>query len=116
MYTLEVVDRNGCTGRDTTRVTTKKCPYSIYFPNAFTPNSDGVNDCFGIRNWGNVTLQDFSIYNRWGQRVFETKNPSDCWDGNFQGQKQPSGSFVYLIKASSFCGNIERKGTLLLIR
>jgi len=108
---------NGCYAFDsiTVKVTkTGENPFSV--PNAFTPNNDGVNDCFGIRSWGNVTLQDFSIYNRWGQRVFETNNPSDCWDGTFQGEKQDAGAFVYLIRANSFCGNIVRKGTLLLIR
>jgi hypothetical protein len=51
-----------------------------------------------------------------GPAGFETKNPSDCWDGTFQGRRQDAGNFVYLIKASSFCGDIIRKGTLLLIR
>jgi len=108
---------NGCYAFDSVTVVVTKTgekPFSV--PNAFTPNNDGVNDCFGIRNWGNVILQDFSIYNRWGQRVFETRNPSDCWDGTFQGRRQDAGNFVYLIKASSFCGDIIRKGTLLLIR
>src|SRR5579863_7736329 len=108
---------NGCYAFDSVTVVVTKTgqnPFSV--PNAFTPNNDGVNDCFGIRNWGDVTLEDFSIYNRWGQRVFETKNPSDCWDGTFQGQKQDAGSFVYLIRATSFCGTVQRKGTLLLIR
>jgi hypothetical protein len=41
---------------------------------------------------------------------------SVCWDGSFQGRKQDAGNFVYLIKARSFCGNVLRKGTLLLIR
>ncbi len=108
---------NGCYAFDSITVyVTETGQNAFSVPNAFTPNNDGINDCFGIRNWGSVTLQEFSIYNRWGQRVFQTKNPSDCWDGTFQGQKQDSGGFVYIIKASSICGNIIRKGNLLLIR
>jgi gliding motility-associated-like protein len=108
---------NGCYAFDSVTVyVTETGQNAFSVPNAFTPNNDGINDCFGIRNWGSVTLQDFSIYNRWGQRVFQTKNPSECWDGTFQGQKQDSGGFVYIIKASSICGNIFRKGNLLLIR
>jgi gliding motility-associated-like protein len=108
---------NGCYAFDSVTVyVTETGQNAFSVPNAFTPNNDGINDCFGIRNWGSVTLQDFSIYNRWGQRVFQTKNPSECWDGTFQGQKQDSGGFVYVIKASSICGNIFRKGNLLLIR
>ncbi len=116
-YIVQGTGSNGCYGFDSlTVIVTKTGQNSFSVPNAFTPNNDGVNDCFGIHSWGNVTLEDFSIYNRWGQRVFETKNPSDCWDGTFHGQKQDAGNFVYLIKANSFCGIIQKKGTLLLIR
>ena len=116
-FVVQGTGTNGCSATDSvTVIVTKTGQNAFSVPNAFTPNSDGLNDCFGVHNWGNVILQDFSIYNRWGQRVFETKNPSDCWDGTFQGRKQDAGNFVYLIKASSFCGDIIRKGTLLLIR
>jgi len=58
---------NGCYGYDSITVIVTKTGENVFLvPNAFTPNNDGVNDCFGIRSWGNVTLQDFSIYNRWG--------------------------------------------------
>ena len=116
-FVVQGSSANGCYAVDSVTVIVTKTgqnPFSV--PNAFTPNNDGINDCFGIRNWGDVTLEDFSIYNRWGQRVFETKNPSECWDGTFQGQKQDAGNFVYLIKANSFCGTIQKKGTLILIR
>jgi gliding motility-associated-like protein len=109
---------NGCYGYDSVTVLVTKTGENLFsVPNAFTPNNDGLNDCFGIHNWGSVTLRDLSIYNRWGQRVFETKNIADCWDGTFQGVQQEAGGFVYIIRASSFCEeNIVRTGTLLLIR
>jgi gliding motility-associated-like protein len=116
-FIVQGTNDSGCSAQDSVTVIVTKTgqnPFSV--PNAFTPNNDGINDCFGIRNWGEVTLEDFSIYNRWGQRVFETKNPGDCWDGTFHGQKQDAGNFVYLIKAKSFCGSIQKKGNLLLIR
>lgn len=116
-FVVQGTAANGCVAYDSvTVVVTKTGQNAFSVPNAFTPNHDGKNDCFGIRSWGDVTLLDFSIYNRWGQKVFETKNPSDCWDGTFQGQEQASGGFVYVIKASSFCGDIMRKGTLTLLR
>lgn len=117
--TFEVTgtDLNGCSGSDrVTVVVTAKGKAMMVLPNAFTPNGDGRNDCFGIRKWGNVTIEQFTIYNRWGQKVFETQNPQDCWDGTFHGEKQDSGQYVYVIKATSFCGPIMRKGTLLLVR
>jgi gliding motility-associated-like protein len=116
-FFLEGISTNGCMAYDSVTVyVTKTGQNAFSIPNAFTPNHDGINDCFGIRNWGDVTLQEFAIYNRWGQKVFETKNPSACWDGTFQGQPQDAGGFVYYIKASSFCGDVVRQGTLLLIR
>ena len=84
--------------------------------NAFTPNGDGLNDCFGIKNWGVITELQFLIYNRWGELVFSTTNPTACWDGNFKGQPSILGNYVYYIKANTLCGKIERKGNLALIR
>ena len=116
-FVVEGTGANGCSASDTiTVLVTKTGQNAFNVPNAFTPNNDKINDCFGIRQWGNLILQDFSIYNRWGQKVFETTNASDCWDGTFQGEKQPSGGYVYIIKATTLCGNVSRKGTLLLIR
>ena len=116
-FTVTGMDLNACTSTDTvTVIVTSKGKALFVVPNAFTPNNDGINDCFGITNWGNVKLKEFSIYNRWGQRVFDTRNPSDCWNGTFHGEMQDTGGYVYVIKAVSFCGNITRTGTVMLIR
>jgi gliding motility-associated-like protein len=85
-------------------------------PNAFTPNGDGRNDCFGVSTWGAVTDFEFSIFSRWGERVFYTKDPRQCWDGRFKGEDQSSNVFVYQIRAKGICGDIYRKGTVVLIR
>ena len=117
LFTVLGMGVNGCQGSDTITVNVGKTGQNAFsLPNAFSPNNDNINDCFGVRSWGSVTLIDFSIYNRWGQRVFETTNPSVCWDGRLNGVAQDQGNFVYIIKATSFCGNVERKGNLLLIR
>ncbi|MFN8289576.1 MAG: gliding motility-associated C-terminal domain-containing protein [Chitinophagaceae bacterium] len=109
---------NGCTGKDSVTVLVSAGGSgSYYVPSAFTPNGDGKNDCFGLKNWGGVTDVEFSIYNRWGERIFFTSNPSVCWDGTVGGVKQNPGIFVYMIKAKSRCdGAIFRKGTVVLIR
>lgn len=85
-------------------------------PNAFTPNGDGRNDCFGIKRWGNAKIDQFAVYNRWGQIVFQTKNPAECWDGAVGGVLQPAGGYIYIIDATTFCGRFQRRGTLTLIR
>jgi len=85
-------------------------------PNAFTPNADGINDCFRIKYFGQIQELQFFIYNRWGNKVFESSNPNDCWDGTFKGNPAEAGNYVYYIKAKTACGPVERKGNVLLIR
>ena len=116
-FIVQGKNAQGCIAYDSVTITvTKTGENSFSVPNAFTPNGDHINDCFGIHSWGQVNIQEFSVYNRWGQKVFYTRDPSACWDGSFHGEKLDAGTFVYIIKASSFCGDVSRKGTVLLIR
>jgi gliding motility-associated-like protein len=91
-----------------------KAAYTV--ANAFTPNGDGKNDCFGIQRWGGIQLLEFSVYNRWGQKVFFTKNTSECWNGTFKGIPQDTGGYIYIIRATTPCGYVNLKGTVFLIR
>ena len=116
-YIVKVTSADGCIAYDSLNIIISQLGKAAYkVPNAFTPNGDGKNDCFGIGRWGGIVLQEFSIYNRWGQRVFATTNPSKCWDGTFNGIPQDSGGYVYIIHAITPCGLINLKGTVLLIR
>ena len=116
-FIVKGTDSTGCYAFDSVNVIVSANSVAAFqVPNAFTPNGDGINDCFGIRKWGNVTVEYFQIYNRWGQLIFSTKDPSQCWDGTFNGQKQDAGGYPYIIKVKSPCGEITRKGMLLLIR
>lgn len=118
IYTVRGVDASGCSNYDSVYVNidlTNKANYLM--PNAFTPNNDGINDCYGIKYWGRILELDFSIYNRWGEIVFHTNNPSECWNGMYNGVPLPSAVFVYTIKAKTICNNyVYKKGTFVLIR
>ena len=74
--------------------------YTIYIPNAFTPNADGLNDTFGPEGVG-LDLDDYKmyIYNRWGELIFETNDVNKHWDGKIAGTNiyQPIGVYVWLI-------------------
>jgi gliding motility-associated-like protein len=88
---------------------------AIYVPNAFTPN--GANNILKIVLYGMRELHYFSIYNRYGQLVFTTKDPAIGWDGKFKGKAQNTGTFVWVAEAVDQRGNIIReKGTSTLIR
>lgn len=95
----------------------KDCNLLHLIPNAFTPNRDNVNDCFGVKNWPIPSSYQLNVYNRWGMLVFKTNNIAECWNGEVNGIKQDMGAYVYMIKANTpACGQITYKGTVLLIR
>jgi gliding motility-associated-like protein len=117
-YHVQVRSYAGCTSEDSIEVLVSRVPSdnSFLVPNAFTPNGDGVNDCFGVRQWGAVSDLRFSVYDRWGKQVFYTESTSQCWDGTNKGTPLPSGTYVYTISAKSVCGDVVRKGTVTLVR
>lgn len=92
----------------------------IIMPNAFTPNFDGINDTYGPVNYFPDEGADFIflIYNRWGQKIYETTNITNAyWDGNFEGQPSPTGVFIYYLYYSpSENQQFEEKGTFTLLR
>jgi gliding motility-associated-like protein len=118
MYHVEVISDKGCVSRDSIEV--KVIPGQLTdgykLPNAFTPNNDGKNDCFGATHWGNVTNFDLRIFNRWGQMVFQTNDPKKCWDGSYNSVQLETGGYVFKVTATTICGPIKREGMLMLIR
>lgn len=116
-FTVTGFTNAGCTSTASVLINVDKGGVPRFVvPNAFSPNGDGLNDCFGIKRWGNAHINQFYIYNRWGQLVFQTKNPAECWNGTFNGLLQPSGGYLYIIDATTFCGRMKRKGNFILIR
>lgn len=108
--------KTGNTSITSTSNTVEVVPYmSIYIPNSFTPNGDGLNDDFGA--YGEA-INDFTmrIFNRWGQIVFESANAAQRWDGTYDGVKVPQGSYVYKVSAIGISGNREvKKGTVTVV-
>lgn len=89
-------------------------------PNAFTPNGDGQNDCFGLVNAADTDFRYFElkIFDRWGNRVFHSNNAVDCWNGEINGQ--PAAADVYLWRLEMETATCEIRvlemGDLTLIR
>jgi gliding motility-associated-like protein len=117
-YYVIGTDADGCSNIDSVLVKVENINKGVYMmATGFTPNSDGLNDCFGIKYWGVIEELEFSIYNRWGERVFYTTDRSRCWDGTYKGVKQDANVYVYMIRAKTSCENLVfRKGTFVLIR
>ena len=90
---------------------------TVFFPNAFTPNNDGLNDLF--RGSGNSSIRDYrlSVFNRWGQVVFTTNNISSGWNGRLGVLEEPAGVYVWMATYVTRAGVFKRqKGTVAIIR
>ena len=118
-YELLVIDENGCsaTAAIQIQVQTAICntPY-IFVPSAFTPNNDGENDILYVR--GDIIERlEFIIYDRWGQKIFESTNQNIGWEGTNKGKKMPSGVFGYYLYARCLGGeDYYKQGNVTLIR
>jgi gliding motility-associated-like protein len=89
----------------------------IIVPNAFTPNGDGHNDLFRIKNPQLVKSFTMAIFNRWGEKVFETTDPYKGWDGSRNGLPVLSGVYVWTIDYTDILGSKGyKRGTLILVR
>ena len=118
-YTVLVTDEGGCqTYREVTIVVINPdCGEpNIFLPNAFTPNGDGENDVLYVRS-NIVETVELAVYNRWGQKVFETNDKNTGWDGTFQGELQTPDVYGYYLKAKCFNGEeFFKKGNVTLLR
>ena len=118
-YTVTITDEaTGCSIiRDVTVfVKTVACGTpNIFFPNAFSPNGDGHNDVLYVR--GNAISEVyFSIYNRWGEQVFESNSKNIGWDGMFKGQLVTSDVYGYYLKVTCFDGEtFETQGNVTIL-
>lgn len=87
-------------------------------PNSFTPNGDHINDAFCLQGW-NECLKQFSvlIFNRWGERVYESNDPGFCWDGVYKDQVLTPDVYVFVIQAEyTDHRKINKRGNISLIR
>jgi gliding motility-associated-like protein len=118
-YYVVITDPLGCSNTDSVSVAVKEVTCGepvIYIPNAFTPNNDNSNDVVLVR--GN-TIRDleFKIYDRWGEKVFETNDPKKGWDGYYQGKLASPAVYVYYVEAVCFDEQrFFKKGNVTLIR
>ncbi len=125
LYCVTVTDTNACTDTACVAIAVEKpCPGDYKVPTAFSPNNDGFNDKFCLQGWSNC-VSDFTIliFDRWGEKVFESNNPGFCWDGTYKtfgtGSQQDMNAavFVYTVDAVLADGTkISRKGNITLIR
>jgi|JI9StandDraft_2_1071091.scaffolds.fasta_scaffold06496_3 gliding motility-associated-like protein len=90
---------------------------ALYIPNAFSPDNNIKNDAQCLYGTDCITSMSFSIYDRWGYKVFESTDPNTCWDGTYNGQALDAAVFVYHLIATLTSGeSLARQGNITLIR
>ncbi|MFN5357159.1 MAG: PKD domain-containing protein [Bacteroidota bacterium] len=118
-YIVQVLDANGCPASDTIQLSVIRviCDEpELFVPNAFTPNADQRNDGFRIRG-NTIEKMHLMIFNRWGQKVFETEDQQRGWDGRFEGRDAPADVYVVVLEATCFNkATFLKKSNLTLIR
>ncbi len=118
VYWLTVTTNQGCSTTDSFELR-EACPVLIYFPNAFSPNNDGVNDEFFPFDF-NVSEFHLRIYNRWGQLVFASDNLDEHWDGTVDNVPCSMGVYIYSAVYSGISDGAltsgELKGNVTLLK
>ncbi|MCS6933556.1 MAG: gliding motility-associated C-terminal domain-containing protein [Chitinophagales bacterium] len=114
-YVLTMADDAGCTATDAVNIIVNNP--MLLMPTAFSPNGDGVNDKFRALN-KDLTEYTLQIYNRWGELVFETTDPTDGWDGTYKDIEQPLGVYVWTCRyrISGQPKAVTAKGNVTLMR
>lgn len=117
-YFVTAMDINGCIATDTARVEVVP-KYIVFLPNAFTPNGDGVNDFFEVFGNKDAWKQfEVKVFNRIGEKVFESNDMNFKWDGRYKGILLNPAVFVYTAKVVYLDNYSEKlyKGSITLIR
>jgi gliding motility-associated-like protein len=115
-YQAFIMDNSGCEIPDTINV---QFNLNMYVPNAFSPNDDGINDCFQplFSEMDGIKSYRLSIFDRWGNHIFSTLDPRACWNGETQENAFTPGVYGYYLEMStSLCGPTLLKGDLTLVR
>jgi gliding motility-associated-like protein len=114
-YRLDVNYLGNCIATTTVKINVNNGP-DFYMPNAFSPNGNGNNDVLLLFGSGIKTV-DMKIFNRWGEKVFDSNNQWTGWDGTYKGALQPPGVYTFVVVAEYLNGKKKQKnGSITLIR
>lgn len=117
-YFVDITDANGCTIHDTVYIEPGPCCTEIFIPSAFSPNGDGQNDIFKVTTSTGIELRKFEIYDRWGNKIWETFDPRRGWDGSYRGSTEDMNTFYYVFwyKCLEDGQTYMKKGDVIIVR
>lgn len=118
-YYIKAVNTNDCSVINPVHVVVNEPPgANIVFKNTFSPNGDGINDKFTFTVTGTAQINYFKIYNRYGQKVFETTETANQWDGTNNGKPLPTGTYYWVFSCydTYYKKSITKSGSVTIIR
>ncbi len=116
-YYLTITDTIGCLTYDSVRIFVRDKPFPLFFiPNVITPNGDGFNDVWFIRDLEGYPDNSVRIVNRWGDQVFEQSPYQNNWGGTYNGEKLPGGTYYYILIIQNNGQEMKFDGPLTVIR
>jgi gliding motility-associated-like protein len=118
--TFTFANSYGCDSLITVVVNSKELTETAFVPNIFSPNNDGINDCFEVYTKAGVAAQNYNmqIFDRWGDLVFSSADPNSCWDGDARGKPAAMGVYVWVLEMETqACAELQiLKGDVTLMR
>jgi gliding motility-associated-like protein len=111
VYTITAMGQNNCSASDGLTVKVQK---GVFIPNAFSPNNDGINDVWKIKNIELYPGATIEIYDRYGVIVYRSTGASQPWDGSIKGKQAPAGTYYYIIDLKD--GSSMRNGSVTMLR
>jgi gliding motility-associated-like protein len=119
IFTVTVTDANQCTNQDTVTIFVNEilcAEPELFIPNAFSPDNDGNNDVFRLRG-NTLSSMHLEIYDRWGEKIFETDDLLGGWNGNYKGKEAEPGVYVYFLRAICYDqSEFTKQGNVTLLR
>jgi gliding motility-associated-like protein len=116
-YTLTITDINGCASTSSVTVFVDVVCKDVFVANAFSPNGDGLNDVLHVKSNCDMINMSFKIFDRWGEKVFESTDLSYGWDGTFRNKPMDSAVFMYTLDGFLSTGKeVKQKGNITLMR
>lgn len=117
-YQVVVTNEQGCTAKDTVMV--EVIPnYNVFFPNVFSPNGDGANDIWKVfGNLATVKQIEIMVFNRWGEKVFQSNDINFGWDGSYKGDNAQQGVYTYMASIVWIDNHSDKnfRGSVTLLR
>jgi gliding motility-associated-like protein len=114
---LTITNDRGCATTDALNIRVRP-GLQFYVPTVFTPDGKGpqANEVFKVVMDSTASYQ-LTVRNKWGEFVFKSNNPEECWNGRFMGQAAPAGVYIWDVEATTIYGNYVRKsGSVMLLR